>query len=133
VRVRNESTNRSYRLTRRKWLIENDLGAETVVEGAGVVGKTPIIHKQSDFSYESFAPLDTPLGAPLRLRARAATRSRVRAGRMSGHFVMEEVGTGAALEAKVGPFLLDGYGLGVEEEQHGLQPPSLRFDLAHSP
>ena len=38
----------------RKWVVREDAGETTVVEGAGVVGQTPEILPGKDFSYNSY-------------------------------------------------------------------------------
>ncbi|HEX3798263.1 MAG TPA: ApaG domain [Verrucomicrobiae bacterium] len=43
----------------RKWVVTNERGEITAVEGAGVVGKTPLIEPGSSFSYDSYHLLDT--------------------------------------------------------------------------
>ena len=44
----------------RKWVVTNDDGEITAVEGEGVVGETPEIPPGGSFSYNSFHLLDTP-------------------------------------------------------------------------
>jgi ApaG protein len=46
----------------RKWVVTNDDDQVTVVEGQGVVGKTPEIAPGEQFSYNSFHLLDTRSG-----------------------------------------------------------------------
>ena len=43
----------------RKWVVTNEGGDVTVVEGEGVVGKLPRIDPGEKFSYNSFHLLDT--------------------------------------------------------------------------
>ena len=43
----------------RKWVVTNDQGEVTAVEGDGVVGERPIIEPGEKFSYNSFHLLDT--------------------------------------------------------------------------
>lgn len=43
----------------RKWVVTNDRGEVTAVEGDGVVGKFPEIAPGEEFSYNSFHLLDT--------------------------------------------------------------------------
>ncbi|MDB6125636.1 MAG: magnesium transporter [Pedosphaera sp.] len=43
----------------RKWVVTNDRGEITAVEGEGVVGETPTIEPGSSFSYNSYHLLDT--------------------------------------------------------------------------
>ncbi len=46
----------------RKWVVKNGGNQVTVVEGQGVVGKTPEIAPGGQFSYNSFHLLDTQTG-----------------------------------------------------------------------
>ena len=46
----------------RKWVVTNEHGRVTVVEGEGVVGKTPVLAPGEEFSYNSFHLLDTRTG-----------------------------------------------------------------------
>lgn len=46
----------------RKWVVTNESDQVTVVEGQGVVGKTPKIAPGEQFSYNSFHLLDTRTG-----------------------------------------------------------------------
>jgi ApaG protein len=43
----------------RKWVVTNDRGQITAVEGEGVVGQTPTVQPGDSFSYNSFHLLDT--------------------------------------------------------------------------
>lgn len=43
----------------RKWVVTNEHGEITAVEGEGVVGQTPMIPPGNSFSYNSFHLLDT--------------------------------------------------------------------------
>ncbi len=43
----------------RKWVVTNERGEVTAVEGEGVVGKTPTIEPGASFSYDSYHLLDT--------------------------------------------------------------------------
>jgi ApaG protein len=47
------------RIKGRKWVVSNQRGELTVVEGEGVVGQTPLIEPGESFSYNSFHLLDT--------------------------------------------------------------------------
>ena len=49
----NESTER-VRILGRKWVIREDGGELTVVEGDGVVGQSPVLEPGEDFSYNSY-------------------------------------------------------------------------------
>jgi ApaG protein len=46
----------------RKWVVRNDQGEITAVEGDGVVGQFPTIQPGETFRYNSFHLLDTPSG-----------------------------------------------------------------------
>lgn len=52
----------SIRLTDRFWRLTDKHGAVREVEGAGVVGETPVIRPGSSYVYTSGAPLPTPSG-----------------------------------------------------------------------
>jgi len=43
----------------RKWVVTNERGEVTAVEGEGVVGQTPTIEPGASFSYDSYHLLDT--------------------------------------------------------------------------
>jgi ApaG protein len=43
----------------RKWVVTNERGQITAVEGEGVVGQTPTVQPGDSFSYNSFHLLDT--------------------------------------------------------------------------
>jgi ApaG protein len=43
----------------RKWVVTNDRGEVTAVEGEGVVGQSPVIEPGEKFSYNSYHLLDT--------------------------------------------------------------------------
>ena len=49
-------------LVSRHWEIINSEGDSEVVDGAGVVGKTPYLEPGDDYEYESYCPLDTSWG-----------------------------------------------------------------------
>ncbi len=53
ITILNESTER-IRILGRKWVIREDGGEVTVVEGDGVVGQTPVLEPGADFSYNSY-------------------------------------------------------------------------------
>jgi ApaG protein len=50
------------RLQERHWRIIDADGHEELVDGEGVVGKTPRLEPGDRFSYQSFCPLRTPWG-----------------------------------------------------------------------
>lgn len=47
----------------RKWVVTNDQGRVTAIEGDGVVGQTPTIEPGNSFSYNSYHLLDTNFAA----------------------------------------------------------------------
>jgi ApaG protein len=75
-------------LLSRLWIITDERGEETRVEGPGVVGETPVLAPGESFEYESFCPLPTPMGV------------------MQGHYVMQRPATGERFEARIDPFTL---------------------------
>lgn len=53
ITVENNSTER-VRIMGRKWVVRENDGEFTVVEGDGVVGQTPVLDPGDDFSYNSY-------------------------------------------------------------------------------
>lgn len=53
ISIRNQSGER-VTIRGRKWIVREDDGEVTVVEGDGVVGQTPVIASGEDFSYNSY-------------------------------------------------------------------------------
>ena len=53
---------RSIQLMSRHWKITDRAGRQQVVDGHGVIGKTPVIPPGESFSYTSGAPLNEPSG-----------------------------------------------------------------------
>ncbi len=49
-------------LLRRHWTITDGTGRVEEVDGAGVVGETPVLRPGASFEYTSFCPLPTPFG-----------------------------------------------------------------------
>ena len=49
-------------LINRKWIITNANGASEQVEGAGVIGKQPVLSPGETFRYQSGTPLSSPSG-----------------------------------------------------------------------
>ena len=49
-------------LLRRKWFIFDSSGSIREIEGEGVIGKQPIIEPGNSYFYESWAPIETPIG-----------------------------------------------------------------------
>jgi ApaG protein len=62
VTLRNVST-RTVQLISRHWIITNARGEIEEVKGPGVIGETPVLAPGERFSYQSFCPLDTPIGS----------------------------------------------------------------------
>ncbi|HVN75550.1 MAG TPA: Co2+/Mg2+ efflux protein ApaG [Thermoanaerobaculaceae bacterium] len=61
IHLTNQS-DRTVRLLRRHWVITDGHGHVEEVEGAGVVGETPVLRPGASFDYTSFCPLPTPFG-----------------------------------------------------------------------
>ncbi len=61
IRITNQG-DRTVRLLRRHWVITDGRGRAEEVEGAGVVGETPVLRPGASFEYTSFCPLPTPFG-----------------------------------------------------------------------
>lgn len=61
INIQNQS-DLPVKLLSRYWLVINANGESHEVEGAGVVGKTPILSKNQNFEYTSYCPLDTHWG-----------------------------------------------------------------------
>ena len=61
VQIKNQGNER-VQLLNRYWKITDSLGHVKEVNGAGVVGKQPIIRPGDTFEYMSGAPLPTPSG-----------------------------------------------------------------------
>ena len=49
-------------LLRRHWSIFDSSGVVREVEGVGVIGRQPIIEPGNSYFYESWSPLETPIG-----------------------------------------------------------------------
>ncbi|MFK7929360.1 MAG: Co2+/Mg2+ efflux protein ApaG [Myxococcota bacterium] len=62
VHIKNESS-RAVQLLNRHWVITDSAGERQEVRGPGVVGEQPILAPGEVFSYTSFCPLSTSLGA----------------------------------------------------------------------
>lgn len=65
VRIENVSQepDRIVKLTSRHWKIMDGTGHVQHVRGPGVVGKQPVLKPGDAFEYQSFCPLNTPLGS----------------------------------------------------------------------
>jgi ApaG protein len=75
-------------LLSRLWMVTDDRGEVTRIEGPGVVGETPLLQPGERFEYTSFCPLPTQVGT------------------MEGHYVMLLPATGERFEARIAPFTL---------------------------
>ena len=62
ITIHNE-TGQTVTIKGRKWVVTNERGEITAVEGDGVVGQFPTIPTGEHFSYNSFHLLDTRSGA----------------------------------------------------------------------
>ena len=62
IKIENLS-NDSIRLLTRHWDIKDANGNINIVNGEGVVGKTPIINPNEYYTYSSFCPLKTDFGS----------------------------------------------------------------------
>ncbi len=72
ISIRNKGQ-KPVRLRRRFWMIEEENGEYSEVDGEGVVGKQPLIHPGKSHHYNSFCILATPEGA------------------MEGYYTMEDI------------------------------------------
>lgn len=61
IKITNQSKDTVQLLTR-KWFIFDSTGKQTLVEGEGVIGKTPVLHPGETFEYVSCCPLESPIG-----------------------------------------------------------------------
>ena len=77
------------KLLRRHWFIFDSVGVSREVEGAGVVGETPLIMPGEFFSYSSACDLRSPRGS------------------MHGFYTMQPVGSEELFEVKVPLFNLE--------------------------
>ena len=87
IQIENFSTI-DIQLLSRKWIIKNGFLDTRIVEGKGVVGVQPIIKSGTLFSYNSWCPLDTPIGS------------------MSGTFICQSMSECFMLELAVPQFIL---------------------------
>jgi ApaG protein len=77
------------KLLRRHWYIFDSVGVNREVEGAGVVGETPLIMPGEFFSYSSACDLKSPRGS------------------MHGFYTMQRFGSEELFEVKVPQFNLE--------------------------
>lgn len=61
IRITNHGDH-AVQLLRRRWTITDGNGHDAEVEGAGVVGESPVLRPGASFEYTSFCPLPTPFG-----------------------------------------------------------------------
>lgn len=87
IRIENVGEETAQLLTRR-WVVTDDHGEVTLVEGPGVVGETPVLAPGDAFEYTSFCPLQTHVGT------------------MQGAYGMQVLPTGERFEAAIEPFIL---------------------------
>jgi ApaG protein len=62
IEISNEGQ-QTVQLLERSWKITDATGRVEVVQGPGVVGQTPVLPPGGSFTYTSFCPLPTPVGA----------------------------------------------------------------------
>lgn len=74
-------------LISREWLITDSDGNVERVEGAGVIGETPLLKPGQSFEYTSFCPLRTSMGS------------------MQGAYTMRLL-SGETFQAEIAPFTL---------------------------
>jgi len=86
IRITNQG-DRTVQLLRRHWIIADGRGHVEEVEGAGVVGETPLLRPGTSFEYTSFCPLPTSFGT------------------MHGSYLMEAE-DGARFDVEIGQFTL---------------------------
>jgi len=87
IQISNEGTEQ-VQLLSRHWVITDATGKTEHVRGPGVVGETPILGPGEAFTYTSFCPLPTSLGA------------------MHGSFQMRSW-RGETFDANIDPFVLE--------------------------
>ena len=75
-------------LLSRKWLIKESSGKQTIVNGEGVVGKTPILQPGEEFQYVSCCPLESM------------------AGTMEGHYKFERLDDHSQFISRIPKFTL---------------------------
>ena len=77
ITVVNDSTER-VRILGRKWVVREQDGEVTVVEGDGVVGQTPVLDPGNDFSYNSYHVTEKPAAVSGAFFGTTATGAKVR-------------------------------------------------------
>ena len=78
----------SVQLLRREWIITDGDGSKRVVRGDGVIGEQPVIAPGFSHTYSSWCPLSFP------------------AGKMEGHYEMQDQTTEEVFQARVPMFKL---------------------------
>jgi ApaG protein len=87
VFIKNNST-KNLKLISRKWIIIDAYGTKRIVEGEGVVGLRPVLKPTETFTYDSWCPIDGPIGL------------------MKGHYIFQDVDTDDYFEAEIPAFQL---------------------------
>lgn len=62
IEITNEGK-QTVQLLERAWKIMDATGRVEIVRGPGVIGQTPVLPPGGSFTYTSFCPLSTPVGA----------------------------------------------------------------------
>lgn len=87
VTIENNSQD-SIQLLSRFWLIKDSLHPIEIVEGEGVIGKTPVLHPGSVFTYQSNCILKSEIGA------------------MKGHYTFRNLNSSQLIKARIPCFQL---------------------------
>ena len=87
VTIENQSE-KTVQLLKRHWKIQDSSFMMRIVDGDGVIGQQPTLEPGALHSYTSWSPLSTPIG------------------KMSGHYIMEELITGHQFEVQIPEFKL---------------------------
>ena len=87
IRIENVGEETAQLLARR-WVVTDDHGEVTLVEGPGVVGETPVLHPRRRVRIHQLLPLQTHVGT------------------MQGAYGMQILPTGERFEANIEPFIL---------------------------
>lgn len=75
-------------LLNRYFEITSGDGAKRIVEGIGVVGKTPVLRHEQSFEYSSYCPLKKPIG------------------KMTGHYIFKNLHTMDIFQVQMPEFVL---------------------------
>ena len=87
ITIENQS-DKTVQLIKRHWKIQDSSFMFRVVEGEGVIGQQPVLEPGAIHSYTSWSPLSTPIG------------------KMSGHYIMEDLLNGKEFEVTIPEFKL---------------------------